>query len=92
MPAVLRISASYGVRSQSTTGALEADLKALSLWPANQYYNIWIVSRIDGKDGYPGTIGPFVAGYAYFPGAPARYDGTIMLASEAVAGQSYPSA
>lgn len=80
--------ASYGVRSQSTTGALEVDLKALSLWPANQYYNIWIVSRIDGKDGYPGTIGPFVAGYAYFPGAPARYDGTIMLASQAVAGQS----
>jgi hypothetical protein len=80
--------ASFGVRAQSTTGAFEVDLKALSLWPANQYYNIWIVSRIDGKDGYPGTVGPFIAGYAYFPGAPARYDGTIMLASQAVAGQS----
>lgn len=80
--------ASFGIRSQSTTGALEAELKALSVWPSNQYYNIWIVNRIDGKDGYAGTVGPFVAGYAYYPGAPNALDGTIMLASQAHAGQS----
>ncbi|MBO9636378.1 MAG: hypothetical protein J7578_24965, partial [Chitinophagaceae bacterium] len=79
---------SFGIRSQTTTGAIEEDLKALSVWPSNQYYNIWIVNRIDGKDGYAGTVGPFVAGYAYFPGAPNRLDGTIMLASQAIAGQS----
>lgn len=79
---------SYGIRSQSTTGAIEEDLKALSVWPSNQYYNIWIVNRIDGKDGYVGTVGPFVAGYAYYPGAPNSLDGTIMLASQAIAGQT----
>lgn len=79
--------ASFGIRSQSVTGAIETDLKALSVWPANQYYNIWIVNRIDGKDGYPGTVGSFVAGYAYYPNAPSNVDGTIMLASQALAGQ-----
>lgn len=80
--------ASFGIRVQSTTGAIEQDLKAMSIWPSNQYYNIWIVNRIEGKDGYAGTVGPFIAGYAYFPGAHANRDGTVMLASQAVAGQS----
>ena len=69
-----------------TVGAPEATVKALSIWPNTEYYNIWIVNKIDGQDGITGS-GPFTAGYAYFPGAPASVDGTIMLASQAKAGE-----
>jgi hypothetical protein len=68
----------------TTPGVDELLVKDLSRWNAFQYYNIWIVNKIDGKDG---TSGQFIAGYAYFPGAPAWYDGTIMLATQMVAGQ-----
>jgi hypothetical protein len=76
-----------GVDHSSGIGADEATLKLLSVWPTSMYYNIWIVNKIDGADGYPGSPSPFVAGYAYFPGAGAPLDGTIMLASQAVAGE-----
>lgn len=66
-------------------GAQDAVVKAISRWPNDQYYNIWIVHKINGVDGLtPGA--PYVAGYAYFPGASANVDGTIMLASVSVAG------
>lgn len=69
-----------------TPGADEVQVKALSNWPNTEYYNIWIVNKIDGKDGISGS-GPYTAGYAYFPGAPATVDGTVMLASQAAAGE-----
>lgn len=77
--------AADGIAHNTATGADEATVKALSRWPRNEYYNIWIVNKIDGEDGITST-GPFVAGYAYLPPAPANVDGTIMLASTAVAG------
>ena len=73
-----------GVNLDNTNGADEATVKALSNWNHNDYYNIWVVDKIDGANG---TAGTFVAGYAYFPGAPATIDGTIMLATQAIAGQ-----
>jgi len=73
-----------GVESGSGIGADEVDVKNLSRWPNDQYYNIWIVNKIDGQDG---TSGAFTAGFAYFPGAPASLDGTIMLATQAQAGE-----
>lgn len=76
-----------GLNASTALGANDPDVKSLSIWPANQYYNIWVVNKIDGKDGYPGTVGSFTAGYAYFPGAPAWLDGTVMLASQAMAGR-----
>ncbi|MGN6418946.1 MAG: GEVED domain-containing protein [Pseudobacter sp.] len=76
-----------GLNASTALGADDPDVKSLSIWPANQYYNIWIVNKIDGKDGYPGTVGSFTAGYAYFPGAPSWLDGTVMLASQAMAGR-----
>ncbi len=74
-----------GVMRQNTTGGVTDEaLKGLSIWPSNQYYNIWIVNRIDGADGNsPGT---FIAGYATFPGGLSYTDGTVMLASQAEAG------
>ncbi len=70
--------ASGGVAHSGTTGASEASIKALSRWNNNDYYNIWVVNKIDGQDGLNG--GTYTAGYAYFPGA-GDLDGTIMLAS-----------
>lgn len=69
-----------GINLSNTTGVDDPDLKALSLWPNDRYYNIWVVNRIDGVDGL--SPGSFVAGYAYFPGAPSSIDGTIILASQ----------
>lgn len=79
---------SGGIELSSTTGADEVDVKDLSRWPNNEYYNVWVINKIDGEDGLgSGGGGPFTAGYAYFPGAPASVDGTVMLASQAAAGE-----
>jgi len=73
----------YGVNLSNTNGVSEASVKALSDWNRRDYYNIWIVDRIDGLDG---TVGSFTAGYAYLPPATATIDGTILLATRAQAG------
>ena len=75
--------AANGVERQTTSGAADIDVKNLSRWSNTQYYNIWIVNKIDGNDG---TSGSFIAGYAYFPGAPATLDGTVMLATQMTPG------
>ncbi len=49
-------------------GPLDVAVKSLSLWPNDQYYNIWVVSG----------IGTGAIGYAYFPGAPPAIDGTVV--------------
>jgi hypothetical protein len=69
-----------GINLSASAGVDDPDLKALSIWPNDRYYNIWVVNRIDGADGLsPGT---FTAGYAYFPGAGPAIDGTVILASQ----------
>lgn len=68
-----------GVNVTATSGANEMDLKTLSIWDSKKYYNIWVVNKIDGKDG---TSGAFIAGYAYFPGSDPSVDGTVMLATQ----------
>jgi len=40
------------------------DVKALGLWPNSDYYNIWIVSEINGNDGESGTQG-YATAYMY---------------------------
>lgn len=65
-------------------GVDEYFVKSPSVWNPSQYYNIWVVNKINGQDG---TSGTFTAGYAYFPGAPSPYDGAIMLATQMVSGQ-----
>ena len=67
-------------------GLDDTTLKNYDRWPTSDYYNIWVVNKIDGVDGYSASAS-FVAGFAYFAGSPAVYDGTIMLASQAIAGQ-----
>jgi Pregnancy-associated plasma protein-A len=74
-----------GVELQTTNGTAELNIKNLSRWSNTAYYNIWIVNRIDGNDG---TSGSFIAGYAYFPGAGALVDGTVMLATQMAPGST----
>jgi len=90
---IIRVDASvvtdyttYGLDLTLGSGASELDIKNLSRWSNLDYYNIWIVSEIDDKDGYPGTMGFFITGFAYFPGASATVDGTMMLASRVAPG------
>lgn len=61
-----------GVFLQST-GADENTLKDLSRWPETDYFNIWIVSEIDGNNGGSG-----IQGYANFYNGNA-YEGSVMM-------------
>lgn len=76
----------FGIAHNGTNGAAEVSVKALSIWPKSEYYNIWVVNKIDGQDGFNST-GSFVAGFAWFPGAAADVDGTVMLAYSAHFGE-----
>ena len=67
--------ATMGVKS-NVSGADEIAIKNLSRWPNTDYYNIWVVSEIENNNGGSG-----IQGYAYFPGAPASLDGTIVINS-----------
>jgi hypothetical protein len=74
---------SFGVNAQNSNGCSDLTLKDFARWNPADYYNIWIVNKIDGNDG---TVGQFIAGYAYFAGSPANVDGTVMLATQSNAG------
>jgi hypothetical protein len=75
---------SNGVNNSGSSGISDVALKDISRWDVTKYYNIWVVNKIDGADG---TSGQFVAGYAYFAGASATVDGTVMLATQFVSGE-----
>jgi hypothetical protein len=70
---------SNGVFHNTGPGATESTIINLSRWPANRYYNIFIVNKIDGNDG---TSGSFVAGYAFLPPAAPTQDGMVILATQ----------
>lgn len=72
--------------SGSGIGADEVAVKNLDRWPLNEYYNVWVVNKIDGQDGtVPGQ--EFTAGFAYLAQAtdPA-HDGIVMLATQTTQG------
>jgi hypothetical protein len=66
------IYSTRGVALETTNGVPERDLKELSVWDRDQYYNIWLVNYIDGPSGG-------VGGYAYYPGVNPELDGTVLL-------------
>jgi hypothetical protein len=74
----------YTANGVGTGGCTDLQLKDFARWDATKYYNIWVVNKIDGADG---TSGQFTGGYAYFAGASANLDGTVMLATQMVSGQ-----
>jgi PKD repeat protein len=65
------------VYSPLTNGPVNRDdVKAVSYWPSNKYFNIWVVKNIDNGGGQ-GTI----LGYAQYPGfGPATTDGIVVRA------------
>jgi hypothetical protein len=61
--------------TSNTTGISDATLKTFDVWDQKKYYNIWLVSEIDGNDGGYGT-----QGYAYFASSHGfSYDGSVIL-------------
>ena len=58
--------------------SLDIAMKTPVAWDRSRYYNIYVVNKINGKDG---TSGQFIAGYAYFPTS-SVVDGTVMLATQ----------
>jgi subtilisin-like proprotein convertase family protein len=58
-------------------GISESEAKA-GRWSTNDYYNIYLVNKIDGANCFSG--GGYTAGYAYFPSAHGNnLDGTVCL-------------
>lgn len=76
-----------GLASSGGSGVAIADLKTLSQWPPNDYYNIYVVNRINGEDGFT-TTGQYVAGFAVLGNgfASPDADGAYMLSYTAVPG------
>lgn len=63
-----------GVRSATDKGISELAAKSKSNWGNINYYNLWIVNKIDDQKGNG------VIGFAYFPGVGADLDGALMIA------------
>ena len=56
-------------------GRRDRDMQAISNWPSEDYFNVWVVDKICGATA--SDCG--VAGYAYFPGAKGQfYDGSVV--------------
>lgn len=70
---VVSLYATEGITAGQGSGANEMDVKNLSRWPNQQYYNIWVVAEIEDNDGGAG-----IQGYAYFP-TTSPVDGTVIL-------------
>ena len=68
--------ATMGVERSTSNGAPVADIRALSRWSRDSYYNFWIISEIDNNDGGSG-----IQGFAQFPNGSADSDGTVILNS-----------
>jgi PKD repeat protein len=62
-----------GITAGNGQGANELNIKNLSRWPNQDYYNIWVVSEIENNNGGSG-----IQGYAYFP-TTSPVDGTVIL-------------
>lgn len=57
------------------------DVKAVSYWPSDDYFNVWVVATID-NDGEPGII----LGYAQFPGFGSEFTDGVVVRSDYVGG------
>ncbi|RYZ31185.1 MAG: hypothetical protein EOP49_39430, partial [Sphingobacteriales bacterium] len=69
-----------------TNGITDAQLKGIIQWNPSNYYNIWVVNKIDGWSGY--VSGGGVVGYAQFAGGPSASDGTVIMEAFNDAGQN----
>ncbi len=67
---------SEGIITIKEPNSNEAELKAMSIWPKEDYINIWTVSEIDGNN-----AGAGFQGFAYLPPVNRVLDGVVSLAS-----------
>lgn len=78
---------SRGMRVNSFNGLTLNQVTAISQWPTNTYYNLYVINKFDGEDGNC-LFCSYVAGFAMLgttsPLSP--YDGAYMLAKTAQAG------
>ncbi|MBP6455624.1 MAG: zinc-dependent metalloprotease [Chitinophagaceae bacterium] len=69
--------------SAGGSGITDASLKSVVHWNDLNYYNIYIVNKINGEDGFT-TVGSYIAGYAYYPVLGGQdVDGMVVLAYQA---------
>ncbi|MBL7712849.1 MAG: zinc-dependent metalloprotease [Chitinophagaceae bacterium] len=73
-----------GVKRSASTGVTTAEVMALSRWNPSDYYNVYIVNKIDGNDLYSSGG---IAGYAYLPYFPT-VDGMVVVASQVRSGST----
>jgi hypothetical protein len=71
-------------------GISDNTLKTLVGWSTTDYYNIYVVNKIDGQDG---TSGTYIAGYALLPNGleTSGNDGMVMLATQCNAASTTPT-
>ena len=67
-----------GLNSDNEDGVTQAQLKDLSRWDPQMYYNIYVVNTFDST---PIVQTGGLQGYAYFPTTPDAFYGTFMKAS-----------
>lgn len=65
--------ADEGIQATGDSGADELDVKELSIWPREDYLNIWVVNEIEDNDAQSG-----IQGFAYFP-VNNPVDGIVIL-------------
>ena len=59
---------------RSEEGVDEENMPYVGKWDVTKYYNVYLVSQIDGNNGGSGT-----QGWAYFPTSSSMYDRSVML-------------
>ena len=66
----------FGVNVLNSNGASYNDITSLISWPQTDYFNIWIVTELDGNNGGFGF-----QGYAYFYNETFSTHGSVMMSS-----------
>lgn len=66
----------YGVNVLNSNGASYSDITNLISWPQTDYFNIWIVTELDGNNGGFGF-----QGYAYFYNETFSTHGSVMMST-----------
>lgn len=66
----------YGVNVLNSNGTDYSDIESLISWPQTDYFNIWIVTELDGNNGGFGF-----QGYAYFYNEFSSTHGSVMMST-----------
>lgn len=70
----------HGVSLDIEGGIELEDVLQTSRWDPYTYYNVYVINRIDGENGFEIPENPFTVGFASFPSNSLTYDAAFMLA------------